>query len=344
MGRFSKKIRGVLIAAMLCLFFSTEVRAGIAEEQADYYQADEIVGFVHRPYAQRTFNWPEYHKGKLSLRTNNLGFREDADTDVEKKEDVIRVLMTGDSHIDGILDNSESFPNVLETLLNARAGKPHFEIINGGTGLYGPDEYFLFLKKFLFLKPDIYVVIFYSGNDFLDASRTIEARDGENRRPSLYFQNLRRCSMGSTGAVWQVMNQAYYFKTFPAMKEQALRHVLERFTDIDVLCRQEKIRLMVVVLPTKADMEWQSDQDALARVQACLALNNFDLMTNRKLTEQVLKGLVDRGITAIDFYDLMKNQNDEFFWKGDYHLNDRGHRFLAETIYRSYSMFFSFDR
>ncbi|HSV43971.1 MAG TPA: hypothetical protein VLJ10_05390, partial [Candidatus Bathyarchaeia archaeon] len=160
--KFSIIIKGIRAAwTIMPLFFcfSGVGRAGIVDDHPDYYQADEIVGFVHRPYAERTFNWPEYHKGKISLKTNNLGFREDADTAVEKKGDVTRVLVIGDSHIDGIIDNSESFPHVLETLFNARAGVPRFEMINGGTGLYGTDEYVLFLKKFLFLKPDIYMVV-----------------------------------------------------------------------------------------------------------------------------------------------------------------------------------------
>ena len=205
-----------IVPFLLC--FKGELRAGIIDE-TDYYQSDETVGHVHKPYAKREYDWPECKKGKIVNKTNNLGFRKDVDTKINKASGVTRILVTGDSQIDGVVDNNESFPNVLEDKLNSEINPAKFEVLNGGVGYYGPDHYLGFLYRYLFLKPDVYIVVIYTGNDFLDAARILEARDGINKRPEKYFHTLQNCKWND-GAVNQVMNQVYYFKTFPEMKKK----------------------------------------------------------------------------------------------------------------------------
>ncbi|MGE5197614.1 MAG: SGNH/GDSL hydrolase family protein [Deltaproteobacteria bacterium] len=333
--------RIILTLALVLLigYFRGELCAGVADTEGDYYQDDGIVGHVHRPHARREYDWPEYKKGNIVLRTNNLGFRQDTDTEADKAKGVIRILVAGDSQIDGVVNNSESFPSVLESRLNSQNQPAKFEIINGATGYYGPDHYFLFLYKYLFLKPDVYIVVVYTGNDFLDAARILEARDGMIKRPADYLSSLRNCSRND-GAINQVMNQVYYFKTFAWMREKTVNHVLDRILKINELCKQHKISLLVAFLPTKADVEWQSDEEVLTKTKDCLKLSEPDLRINRELTESLIKGVSDKNINFIDLYEVMKNQNEEFFWKKDYHLNDRGHSFIAEKINEKYYSLF----
>jgi hypothetical protein len=124
------------------------VKPAFLEEQSDYYMSDLVIGHIHRPNVQREVTWDEHPEGRVIMRTNNLGFREDTDTDVKKRDDTVRILVTGDSHIDGVVDNSESFPNRLEALLNSSGLGPTFEVINGGTGYYGPQHYSRFIEKY----------------------------------------------------------------------------------------------------------------------------------------------------------------------------------------------------
>ena len=53
-------------------------------------------------------------------------------------------------------------------MLNLSSKKPTCEVINGGTGYYGPHNYSGFLQRFMFLRPNLYVVVFYTGNNFLE--------------------------------------------------------------------------------------------------------------------------------------------------------------------------------
>ncbi len=338
-----KCILSVTAIVLIILCLNGRLLADIVEIESDYYQADAVAVHVHRPYAKREYNWPESKSGKIIFQTNNLGFREDTDTAARKTKGVTRVLVTGDSQVDGVVNNSESFPSVLENRLNSESQTKKFEFLNGGVGYYGPDHYPLFLNKYLYLKPDIYIVCIYTGNDFIDSARILEARDGVNERPAEYIRSLQACQVNE-GAVSQVVNQVYYFKTFPQMKEKTLNHVQELMVKIRNVCKQQGIDLLLVLLPTKADVEWQRDAEALEKVKHCLKLSEADLRINRDLTEAFIKGLQNKNINVLDLYSSMKNKNDEFYWKKDYHLNGRGHNFIAGKVYSKCRGIFSLNK
>jgi len=303
------------------------------ERESDYYIPDKIVGHIHRPYAVRTFDWKEHEKGRLVFRTNNLGFREDHDTEQGKPLESIRVLVTGDSHIDGVLYNSESFPNLLETDLNSRFPPHKFEVINGGTGYYGPHNYARFLDKYLSLKPDIFVVVIYAGNDFLDAGRFLEAQsDYLVKRPKDYYKLLHGCCQGFPGVGGQVFNQIHYLKTFPHMQGKVVGFTNSQLAQIHEICLRNGIELFVVLLPTKADVEWQTDRVRLEKARVLLGWTLEDLHLNQRLSQQVAGWLKQKAIKYIDVYAKMTQTPAELFWRYDYHLNNKGHAFLAKIL------------
>jgi hypothetical protein len=106
----------------------------------------------------RNFKWAEHYDGIINMKTNNLGFRRDTDTFPDKVRK-IRILVTGDSHIDGVLNNSESCCATLENLLNQSYNDNIYEVINGGVGYYFPRNYLGIINKYLYLSPDIFIVI-----------------------------------------------------------------------------------------------------------------------------------------------------------------------------------------
>jgi hypothetical protein len=104
-------------------------RGFLARESA-YYIPHPQVGHVHRPHAERRMQWPEHPRGEIVFRTNNLGFREDQDTAPRKPDGTVRIMVLGDSHTDGVVWNSESFPNLLEQRLG-----PQVEVLSCGSNL-----------------------------------------------------------------------------------------------------------------------------------------------------------------------------------------------------------------
>lgn len=123
------------------------------------------------------------------------------------------------------------------------------------------------------------------------------------------------------------------------MKEKVIKHVAEILLRISDLCKQYKIDFMVVLLPTKADVEWGTDSKRLEEEKECLGMSELDLSINKDLKGDLIKFLSNHNIRYLDMYNDMLNKNVEFYWKKDYHLNDEGHKFLADTFYEKCNRF-----
>ena len=301
--------------------------------ESDYYREDKTIGFIHQPNAKRKFNWPEHRNTVIVMRTNNMGFREDQDTQKEKASGVLRVLVTGDSHTDGVVNNAESFPNVLEDLLNRSNNGPRFEVINGGTGYYDPQHYLLFLKKYLSLKPDYFIVALYTGNDMLGTARIVEPQVGAQERPEGYFELIREQSKISQSAVSQGLNQIYYFKQFNDVIIPVEEQIARTLNDIYELCQQNSIGFITVFIPTKPGVEWDSDRKKLDRIAKNMGLSDSDLKITESMKDSIVRIVNKRGIQYLDPWRDMNDSPVEFFWKRDYHLNVSGHRFIANGLY-----------
>ena len=323
---------GLALAGLLYLRSRTPPRDFLVDE-ANYYMADAIAGHLHRPDAKIESVWNEHHQGKIVFQTNNLGFREDHDTTVDKADNRTRILVTGDSHTDGVVYNAESFPNVLEDKLNSGPSALKFEVINGGVGYYTFQNYTGFLRTHLELKPDYFVVTVYLGNDFMEAIQLATKRGQISAQPRSLWYRLRLWRAAAP-MLSQAGNQIVYFDTFPEMKTKALEIARGEFRDIKEICRQHQIQLMVVLLPTKLDVEEKARHEA----SVSLRLDEAQLDLDQALKRSLIVDLEREQVTYLDLTDHMKNQNFELFWNQDYHLNDKGHWLVAQALFQYFSV------
>lgn len=305
--------------------------------ESNYYLADTIAGHIHQPNFQKEFKWPEHPKGIMIQKTNNMGFKKDTDTKIEKIANTFRVLVTGDSHIDGVVYNSESYPNQLEELVNKNASDSlRYEFINAGAGYYGPQNYFGALKRFKELKPDMFIVTIYTGNDFLDAVR-IENENGRLQVPERkddYYYDLWAVDEKYSGFTGQLMNQVKFFKKFPEFKITTISITQNYLTLIKEYCVENNIQLFIVLLPTKVDVEPKKDEARIKEVQEILKFTIEDIKINQALTQEMIKWLKANNLNYVDLHENWKENSidEELFWKADYHLNHNGHRRIAEII------------
>src|SRR5262249_42211098 len=153
---------------------------------------DPVATIMLRPDRTQSFDWPEHPAGRVTFRTNNLGFREDRPTTLAKYGP--RILVLGDSHTEGLVNNDENVAHVLRRLLDADAdarsaspgaagaadaanaagatsstGPVRYEVLNAGVGGTGPHEYLGQLTKHIDLRPDLVIAVIYTGNDFSNA-------------------------------------------------------------------------------------------------------------------------------------------------------------------------------
>jgi lysophospholipase L1-like esterase len=299
--------------------------------ESDYYVADDVAGHLHRPYAKREYAWAEHEKGRIVFRTNGLGFREDDEVGAAKPDRTVRVLVTGDSHTDGVVYNDESFPNLLERRLNSAPGAPGFEVINGGAGYYTFQNYAGFLRKFLHLRPDYFIVTVYTGNDFMEAV-AVAARSGQVAPQGTPFWDRLKLRTAPAPVVSQALNQIIFFKSSPRMKEAALAAAQRQLQEINELCLRHRVRFIVLLLPAKWDVE---DRGYFQEEKRRFGLTEAEANLNQELKGALAGWLEGQGVRRLDLTDHMRGRGAALFWERDHHLNVRGHQLVADALYGS---------
>lgn len=108
----------------------------------------------------------EGHKGKLyHCKVNSVGMR-DREIPPVKSPNIIRIFCLGDSITEGPnVDNEETYPKLLEKILNKSSTNKKFEVYNCGVGDYSIAQEVIFLRDIVLkFKPDI-VILGYFLND-----------------------------------------------------------------------------------------------------------------------------------------------------------------------------------
>ncbi len=306
---------------------------------------DPVAYVVLAPDDDRVFDWPEHPDGKIHFRTNNLGFREDAPTTVG--HDTFRILVSGDSHTEGVVANEESLANVLERLLadareadlaaDSAAGRP-VEVINAGVGVTGPDNYLGMLRKQLPLTPDLFLAVFFSGNDFMNALlvHDFRAKRQTSPRDPGYVQKIREAKARWTGKFPQGFNQAFYLHARPEDEAVALAAALEATDQMAALCREHGILFLTAMLPTKPDVDGDDDRDTCRAILDALGLTDADYAVNARLAAAFVAGLAERGIPCVDTTAAMRAAvaatGQPLYWKEDHHLGLAGHALVAREL------------
>lgn len=332
----------LLLGIILIIFCNKEnsnnpLKPHFPSSDKDYYQSDSLTGHFHKPNVVREFEWAEHPEGKIIMKTNNIGLRNDSDIKTEKAKNTLRVLVTGDSHTDGVLNNNESVAYFLEQGLYELYPSQKNEVLNAGNGYFGPQNYLGVYHKFKPFNPDVFVAIIYTGNDFLDAIR-IEVENGRlnvPERPKDYYDNLWEIDEIYSGFTGQYLNQLKFFDTFPNYIDTALVITQQNLGKINTLCRKNNTLLLVVLLPSKIDTEPQTDKDRIDEVFQIMKFNTSHLQKNRQIVGSLITWLEKHHIPYIDLEETFKSSGRELFWKADYHINIDGHLLTAKELLNS---------
>ncbi|MEO6027714.1 MAG: SGNH/GDSL hydrolase family protein, partial [Candidatus Binatia bacterium] len=133
------------------------------------YRAEPTIGYEHAPDVDEHVSLRPHAGGSFHFHTNNLGFRRDSESRPDKTPGTLRVLVLGDSHTDGYVDNAESFSSLLETALARRVGSPPVEVLNAGVVGYSPAQEILWYERHgPALAPDVVLLVLYAGNDVVE--------------------------------------------------------------------------------------------------------------------------------------------------------------------------------
>ena len=277
--------------------------------------------------------------------TNSLGLREDAEP-IEPRPR-LRVLVTGDSHTDGVCTNPESFANVLEAALReqaqARAAQlsssfdPNWiEVLNSGRGGYSFCNYYGVLARFLELDlaPDVFVVAIYGGNDFEEALNPHYVVHGGQRPPgkALYLPQVRGARRLHAGALAQGLLSAKYFAVQPAQKEVATASALEWFDRILELAKSRGIELIVAYIPPWFDAAPSMLRVPLEKLMTSLELDVSALGSSNEIASSVIDQLRARGVDVLDLRPEFSAAGAPAYWQADLHISLIGQQIVAEAL------------
>jgi len=297
---------------------------------SDVFVYNRFVAFRYRPSMRGYVDWAERDGGGFPKVTNSLGLREDGELPPDRD---LLVLVTGDSHTDGLCANGESFANRLEAQLATHRPGRVVEVLNAGVSGYSFYNYLGSLEEFLHERPDAFVVAFYSGNDFLDMvkPRHYFERTAPPPRTQAYWERLQAAQAVSAQEVVIVLNQLLYFQAYPQEAEMALQAAIEVCSEIARSCAEHGIRLILVHIPPGYRVEGELDP-ALARARDRLELSKFDLGSFDRLADRFIGAAREQGIEVIDLREAFGAERERFYWS-DRHINLQGHERIAELLF-----------
>ena len=281
------------------------------------------------------FKWEEHEGGRVTMRTNNLGFRRDSDISPLKTS--LRVFVAGDSHTDGLVNNAESFVTLLENRLNAQGDDKRYECINAGVGGAGPHVYLGMLRKALALQPDLFVAMLYVGNDFMDALYVQDHFSGRKGTRPPYDEYQKplddaQKKWKETSLIGNSFNQCYRYKLIPDEEPLALAEVIATFDSMAKICADNHIQFVVGIIPTKPEVD-EDDKERSAQIMADLNLTDTDMQANVRLHEGFAHTMRGHGFTVVDPTEAMKAGTAVYYWLRDHHLNVEGNRMVAEQLF-----------
>jgi len=322
----------------------TERQASYLFVPGDNEKFDPYCGKLWKPNIHFTVVFPEHPAKIIHFDTNSLSMRED--TDPLPSKPALRVLVSGDSHTDGVCNNPESFANLTEAWLRTRAeiqAKAHgqsfdpssIEVLNAGKGTHSFFNYLGVLERNLDLKPDVFVVNIYGGNDFEEVLTPWHFYFNKGKRPpgaAKYEDEINAAVRVRKPALAQAMISVKYFDANPDQKAVAVQAAGDVFVQIQALCRERGIRLIVMYLPPWQDVEPDKPEVRLKPLLAALKVGPKALGSTDEMADQLLARLSDLGIENVDLRPTFRAAPKSAYWNTDWHINLLGHQLIARVL------------
>ena len=314
---------------------------GLFAMTPETFRFDPTCYYRYEPYVDESFEWPEHPAGSWTRTTNLYGWRETGDEQLSDYD--VRVLVTGDSHTDGACNNTESFPHLLEGLLQAReddAGSgARTGVQNSGIVGYSFHNYLGVLRMHLDQDLDAFVVAVYGGNDFAESIRPHHYFRGT--RPSArrtgYWGRIEAARAVSDHAVAQSLNQVLLFDEQPEEIEVALDAVRFTATQIRDLCEVNGVRLIYAYIPPAFDVPWPKLEESRKRAMEVLDLDEDRMSVSRELKRSLFEILDELGVQHLDLEPEFRAQSERCYWDKDLHINLLGHERIAAALEASFA-------
>ena len=293
---------------------------------------------------------------RTRVRTNSAGLR-DVERSLEKPAGVTRILVLGDSMIEGLqVELEETMPKQLEALLTEALPGRRFDVINAGvSGSSGPMARLYLEREGLSYDPDMLVVTVTVRNDVQEAADTrifprpigyelrvyLRSRfhlyglveKGINATPRLR-NALAKLGLLSRArpqpAAGGVSNEVYLYDEKMGLYERlGYERLFEAYDAMIALCRPRNIPLLAVLLPSFYQATgYTAALGDPARVGAIVK-------NNRAVQDRHLAYFNSQGIEVLDLLPSMRRNAEAYYLPRDRHFTAAGNAFAAEQTARA---------
>lgn len=346
--RFLRRSSRVLLMALSIIFILLALEIGLRLGVGKvfpprFFEPHAQFGHFHVPGRS---GWQRSDEYESYITINSKGLR-DVERPYAKPEGVFRVLMLGDSFVEGLqVAQDKTLPVQLEAQLRQRLNSP-VEVINAGVSRYGTGNSLLFLEaEGLRYDPDLVIYAFYP-NDVTDnlengvfrlvngalVRQPERISRSERVRLVLYdYLYIYRFALGLS-IQWSYTNDetlidTEWGKILPIYRaEQQPRETQAWALTARLLERMAAVtpgRLVVVYLP-----EFYQSQDTVwAQVE------RSDEVLLRDAPNRMLASILPAGVPYLDLLPsfIAEAQDQVLYYPNDHHFNADGQALAAARV------------
>ena len=295
-----------------------------------WYEPHPEFGWV---YSRKNSSHKEARQNgtEITYQANQDGFRDSAWSSFDPSDgQTTKILVFGDSQAAGYgVREEDRFSNILQSLLGSK-----YRVYNFSVAGWGFDQMFLAYQKFLpIVKPQI-VIFAYINNDLLRSLESYRASE-KLSKPSFEVENnqlrLRVRDNRETIGEW-IIEHVYLVNFFyknlvkPYMAKKLNEEIAE---EIIAYAKDRNIKVIFIRIPAK---------DA---VLSASSLGERFTQFQRDLYNRVygITSFLNKSAPAyVSIRDLMREKMSDgsvdFYFPTDPHLNPKGHRFVAEALFK----------
>jgi lysophospholipase L1-like esterase len=287
-----------------------------------------------------------------NYKMNNYGFRNSYDIEKEKGRDVFRIMVLGGSTSwgSGASSNDSVWTKVIEDILRKKlTGK--VEVLNAGCAGYTSFQESLYLQfKLLQFAPDL-VIVMDGYNDLFMAALYTE--EGYEPNASVQYDAEKRFFNESimAQALGLVANKSHLISLLRRIAEKVryergqslygkghlhdkgIRSYLENINTIESILNGRNIKSLFLLQPYMGISKKHRSKEEEAMLLKNIQANDYMVTLMEKLRTEYGRFAIDNKLNYHDLSGIYDDVTEsETVWFDHIHLNDNGHRILAEKV------------
>lgn len=341
----------VLVSLLLALaVFEVGLRLVGLGPPVTLAQFDPALGWVKTPNSQAHRSTREFD---VTFQMNEQGLRDDPMPSPSKPAGKLRVLMLGDSFVQGYtVARDDLFVDILERWWQSEGRD--VDVVNAGTEAYSTDQEALWLagpgRAF---QPDVVLLFPYENDLFWNGATSYERypkpRINPDGRPELRVLPApaekpawQRTAIGALIAKLDAprrswtpdgghaldMESAAFFHEPPEFMKEALLRTHGALENVKESCAALHARLVVVPIPHKASIS-PAARDALERYIGV----DRSRWSPEQPCETFLGMCKELSIETIDARERLERAGEPLYFESDWHFNPAGNRAFAAVLH-----------